>query len=168
MSKAEIKAFDHQWQARIKQIKREQKERDRVLSIHLHHRACPDCGGTGVARWTENGAPHGEGYWAMPMEGLCHCLESGHCPICYTHLMPRPWLHHLSEWCQKKSTRLEHTYHNFGVAIAPWRGNVRRKLLYHLSRWLTHQVYPLEALAGEHQSVCPLCQHRWQEEDTDA
>lgn len=44
---------------------------------------CRTCGATGVETWTENGAPHGEGYWPMPMTGPCpECGEAGDCPLC--------------------------------------------------------------------------------------
>lgn len=48
---------------------------------HPHY--CRACGGTGVVRSTENGAPHGAGYWPMEMEEFCPaCVEEGRCPLC--------------------------------------------------------------------------------------
>lgn len=44
---------------------------------------CRQCGATGVISYTENGAPHGEGFWPMPMTDVCPaCVEDGRCPLC--------------------------------------------------------------------------------------
>lgn len=44
---------------------------------------CRKCGGVGLFQTVENGAPHGAGYWPMPMTELCEdCLEAGKCPRC--------------------------------------------------------------------------------------
>lgn len=44
---------------------------------------CRSCQGSGLHTWTENGAPHGAGFWAMPMSELCSvCSEIGNCPRC--------------------------------------------------------------------------------------
>lgn len=48
---------------------------------------CHACGGSGVESWTENGAPHGAGYWPMDMQDVCSsCVARGCCPLCaYQH-----------------------------------------------------------------------------------
>lgn len=44
---------------------------------------CPHCGGGGVVYYTENGAPHGAGFWPMEMTDPCpFCM--GQCPLCGT------------------------------------------------------------------------------------
>lgn len=44
---------------------------------------CVHCEGRGVHIWTENGAPWGEGFWAMPMQEPCDdCTGIGKCPRC--------------------------------------------------------------------------------------
>ena len=46
-------------------------------------RYCRQCGATGAISFTENGAPHGAGYWPMPMVDVCpSCVENGRCPLC--------------------------------------------------------------------------------------
>lgn len=46
-------------------------------------RYCRTCKGYGKFDFTENGAPHGEGFWAMPMSEPCEdCTDLGVCPRC--------------------------------------------------------------------------------------
>ena len=44
--------------------------------------ACQKCGGSGMIETTENGAPHGAGYWPMSVDDCCSCLEDNRCPRC--------------------------------------------------------------------------------------
>lgn len=44
--------------------------------------ACEKCMGAGEIEFTENGAPHGEGYWPMQMIEVCECIENDNCPQC--------------------------------------------------------------------------------------
>lgn len=48
--------------------------------------ACPRCGGEGELFWTENGAPHGAGFWPMDVSEVCECVASGHCARCGGHV----------------------------------------------------------------------------------
>ncbi len=51
---------------------------------------CRTCGGAGTISWTENGAPHGAGFWAMPMtEGCDACLVQNRCPRCGFQMLPK-------------------------------------------------------------------------------
>lgn len=46
---------------------------------------CQRCNGTGWQEFIENGAPHGCGFWPMPMWEPCTCWTSvsdPHCPQC--------------------------------------------------------------------------------------
>lgn len=44
---------------------------------------CWSCNATGFNSWTEDGAPHGAGFWAMPTSEPCsECSEVGKCPRC--------------------------------------------------------------------------------------
>lgn len=46
-------------------------------------KSCKTCGATGEVHWTENGAPHGEGFWPMDMADFCEsCIGKGVCPRC--------------------------------------------------------------------------------------
>lgn len=58
-------------------------ERDHKPSENYGLR-CITCNGTGSITTYENGAPQGEGYWAMPVEDMCPvCFEQGFCPNCH-------------------------------------------------------------------------------------
>lgn len=64
-----------------------QNQRRYRLAMKVYVKKFPDwcwtCRGSGYVHWTENGAPHGEGYWAMPMTDVCeHCTGKGICPRC--------------------------------------------------------------------------------------
>lgn len=51
--------------------------------LQKHPNLCPACFGEGAERWTENGAPHGCGYWPMEMADVCgHCEGQGRCAVC--------------------------------------------------------------------------------------
>ena len=51
-------------------------------AVNEYPNACPKCCGTGFISFTENGAPHGAGYWPMEMQEACECIESDRCPRC--------------------------------------------------------------------------------------
>ena len=52
-----------------------------------HPHSCDRCQATGYLESTENGAPHGAGYWPMPVSDPCpNCLEQGKCPRCAAEL----------------------------------------------------------------------------------
>ena len=65
-----------------------------INKLELEHRAsegwglpCIHCAGTGTETYYENGAPHGAGYWAMPVSDICgYCLDKGICPNCANKL----------------------------------------------------------------------------------
>lgn len=66
-------------------------EASRAEYLKTYPNACHTCHATGEIRWTENGAPHGAGNWAMPMTGPCpDCYEQGRCPRCHTQ-HPDDW-----------------------------------------------------------------------------
>lgn len=48
--------------------------------------ACDECLGAGEISYTENGAPHGEGFWPMEMIEPCECIENNKCPRCSAEL----------------------------------------------------------------------------------
>lgn len=44
---------------------------------------CRECNGAGEHHWIENGAPHGAGFWSMPMSEFCeNCVGVGKCSHC--------------------------------------------------------------------------------------
>ena len=135
-----------------------------ITKNHPRRQACEVCDGTGFVTEYENGAPFGEGYWSMPVTDECHCLNSGHCPVCYTHLMPRPWLHHLAEYMFWIEDKISARYYRSGVLVCPWKGNVRRKLMNQAEYYANRLGYLLNDLAGECAVACPLCNHVWTEE----
>lgn len=55
-------------------------------AIAKYPNACENCCGGGVLEFTENGAPHGEGYWPMQMQEPCSCIEDEKCPQCQSKL----------------------------------------------------------------------------------
>lgn len=64
-----------------------QQTRQYKIAIRAYARRWPNwcwtCRGLGTTTWTENGAPHGEGYWPMSMTDLCEdCTGQGLCPRC--------------------------------------------------------------------------------------
>lgn len=53
---------------------------------------CRACGGGGEDHWTENGAPHGAGFWPMPMSDYCEkCMGIGVCPRCGGETIHEDW-----------------------------------------------------------------------------
>ena len=134
-----------------------------ILREHPYRQACKVCDGTGEVTGYENGAPWGEGYWSMQVVSVCNCLDSGHCPVCYTHLMPRPWLHHIAEYMFCVADKIGAKYYHFGVLVCPWKGNVRRKLMAESEHRATRLGYFLNDLAGDCAGECPLCHHKWEE-----
>jgi hypothetical protein len=80
-----------------------------------HPNYCKDCGGAGVLMHTENGAPHGCGYWPMPVYDACaSCIETGHCPLC-------GHFHEDEEWEGESCEACDWTWDSIGdVAPGPW------------------------------------------------
>lgn len=55
-------------------------------AVEKYPNVCENCGGAGFVTWEENGAPHGEGYWPMPVSDICGCVDEGKCPRCASPL----------------------------------------------------------------------------------
>lgn len=73
--------------------------------VQAHPHFCKKCDANGVVTSTENGAPHGEGFWAMEVADDCeHCLGKGTCPRCGNTLFPHDNADgdQFNAWCENQ------------------------------------------------------------------
>lgn len=134
---------------------------------------CKICLGKGYTTYSENQSPLGSrDVWNETIAEECGgCVAVGKCPTCGTQniapfLDKAIWL----KYCIQKLANEIYKYMAlrglwYGVGVAPWRGNVRRKILAVLKRFLEKLSYVVVDFHGlvtnssdtELPEVCKQC-----------